>query len=215
MIRDHARTLRRQLNAKTSKTRRAVRIPSGIVSSAEGRAIAQAQCEKRKEREAAKKVTKAQKENEVSTNAQLRATAGRQGLYFTGTLASQKLLELKNIAWTLDLEESGTREILIERIKAHCSIDINAHLRNSEQYGPLFGHKVPVPRSSTVDSVMPVAQLPMWAMSPSPAVLPLQPPPGGINHNIDGIWAYPDAFLGRVALLAPPSPPQPEPAVNI
>jgi hypothetical protein len=200
MIRDHAETLQRQLNLKHSKTRRTVRIPSGIVSSAEGREIAHAQHEKRKEREAAKKAIKARKENELSTNTQLRMTAGKQGLRFSGALTGQKLLELRNIAWSLDLDESGTRESLIQRIRDHCSVDINIHLRSSEQYGPLFGQKILCRSSSAVHNIPAITQSPIWPMSPPSTAAPfLQPPPGSISQCNDGLWVYTDAFQQTTA----------------
>ncbi|KAJ7138680.1 hypothetical protein C8R43DRAFT_1131861 [Mycena crocata] len=60
---------------------------------------------------------------------------------FTGALKQQKAPELRDLAWSLALDESGTREVLISRIQDHFDAPANTALKTDQRYVGLFSHK--------------------------------------------------------------------------
>ncbi|KAG1791124.1 hypothetical protein EV424DRAFT_1458456 [Suillus variegatus] len=57
---------------------------------------------------------------------------------FSGAVKTQKLPLLRDIAWTLDMSEDGTRDELIKRVSAFFNASENTHLRHNPRYKGLF-----------------------------------------------------------------------------
>ncbi|KAJ7801417.1 hypothetical protein B0H14DRAFT_3489592 [Mycena olivaceomarginata] len=60
---------------------------------------------------------------------------------FTGTFKQQKLGELQDLAWALELDEKGTKSNLLERIQGHFDLPANATLQTDKCYAVLFGKR--------------------------------------------------------------------------
>ncbi|KAJ7731690.1 hypothetical protein DFH07DRAFT_991749 [Mycena maculata] len=128
---EHVKTLKGQLNAKKSTAHgtagRIVHMQSRIVTTAEGRAAAQAQKEARE----AKATERQNKKDDA-------AAASHE---FAGTFKQQKLGELQDLAWALGLDEKGTKGSLLGRIQAHFDLPANAALCKDSRFVALFGKR--------------------------------------------------------------------------
>jgi hypothetical protein len=137
----HIHSLQTQLNAKGKKRAgndRTLSTTARMLTSAEGRALA----EERRTIQLEKKT----KDDENRTQRLLadaeiikrRAELGKQGMEFSGKIKLLKAPQLKDLAWSLELEEVGTREVLIERILNHFEEAQNEHLKRDKQYADLW-----------------------------------------------------------------------------
>ncbi|KAJ7856820.1 hypothetical protein B0H14DRAFT_2578649 [Mycena olivaceomarginata] len=57
------------------------------------------------------------------------------------TFKQQKLGELQDLAWALELDEKGTKSNLLERIQGHFDLPANATLQTDKRYAVLFGKR--------------------------------------------------------------------------
>jgi hypothetical protein len=78
------------------------------------------------------------KEDVEAENRVWRLREGKTGMMFEGALTGQKLLSLRDIAWTLGLTETGTHDVLIARISDHFNSDENGSLKDNGRYIGLF-----------------------------------------------------------------------------
>lgn len=139
----HVASLQAKLNTKVSKraSTRNVVIDGGVVTTERGREIAAQQKAVRLEKEKKAEENSEKRKNAEAEQRVRRIQGGKTGLVFEGTLASQKLPALRDIAWSLGLAEAGTREVLIQRINTHFNNDENNTLKNNSQYSALFGKR--------------------------------------------------------------------------
>ncbi|KAG6810201.1 hypothetical protein H0H93_015133, partial [Arthromyces matolae] len=139
---EHIKVLQGQVNAKKKKkdgNGRIIHIGSRIVTSQEGLEEAQKQKEAR-DAKAQLETERAQRkeDTQVAVRAE-RTQAGCGNMVFEGTLRNQKLQGLRNICWNLQLDETGTIPVLLDRIKKH--FDANPLLRVDYRYIALFNTK--------------------------------------------------------------------------
>ncbi|KAK6988232.1 hypothetical protein R3P38DRAFT_2573518 [Favolaschia claudopus] len=62
-------------------------------------------------------------------------------MIFAGTFKQQKLGELQDLAWALDLDQTGNKSNILERMTAHFDLPANAALKNDARYTALFGKR--------------------------------------------------------------------------
>lgn len=128
-----------KLNTKKSskKKDRSIVVGGRVVSTQEGRAEAEKQKRAREEKEnKAEKLR--QKRNDADVEMRMRRQElGRESMGFSGALSGQRLAQLRDLAWSLRLSETGTREELIARIQAH--FDGKPNLREDARYTNIFG----------------------------------------------------------------------------
>jgi hypothetical protein len=145
-----AEELQQRLNAKSSKktTEPTFAAQTGWLGSRQGKEIAESNRQLR--------TAKQQKKDEVATR-KVQEEADRRkrcqdimlgvAVGFSGGISSQKVGELRDIAYALGLEDLGTKETLIAQIKAH--FDENPALKNRPMFSGLFastrGHKRAAP----------------------------------------------------------------------
>ncbi|KAF8442093.1 hypothetical protein L210DRAFT_3503146 [Boletus edulis BED1] len=137
--------LQGQLNAKSKKHgsgSRNVLIPSRIITS-EGNC--QEAPKQREAREAKAKKEDERKQKKLDETLSIRDRRSREGkdtMSFTSALLkNHKAMVLRDVAWTLDLAEDGTREELITRITAFFEDPANRHLHDDDRYIGLFVSK--------------------------------------------------------------------------
>lgn len=128
--------LNRDSRRNKKKQDRDVVIGGRIVTSQEGRARAAAT-----EAGANDKENKAEETRKKKTDADLerlvrRRTTGKEQMVYDGALGGQKRPDLLDIAWCMDLEEVGSREVLIASISAHT--DANPHFRDDLRFAKLW-----------------------------------------------------------------------------
>ncbi len=172
----HITELQAKLNAKRKAKKkkdkqqqgndRSVHIGSRIVTSQEGKKEAEKQDAARLQKSVAE-TQKAQRREDASVAVREARSVGQGNMVFEGSLASQKVGGLRDIAWNLKINEQGSKVILLERIKTHFSE--HEHLRNDKQYSALF----PAARKRTRPTLDP-AILPT---SPSRSTTPSFPSP--------------------------------------
>ncbi|KAF8141524.1 hypothetical protein EV363DRAFT_1291600 [Boletus edulis] len=141
----HLQRLQGQLNAKSKKRgsgSRNVLIPSRIITSEGGRQEALKQREAREAKAKKEDERKQKKLDETLSIRDRRSREGKDTMSFTGALLkNHKAMVLRDVAWTLDLAEDGTREELITRITAFFEDPANRHLRDDDRYIGLFVSK--------------------------------------------------------------------------
>ncbi|THH14570.1 hypothetical protein EUX98_g9594 [Antrodiella citrinella] len=129
-----------QLNAKKqARSRRTIHITSRIVTNEEGRAEAQRQKTAREEKARKENENKEKRKDEEAAVRLRRLQVGRDGMVFASTLSSQKVPGLCDIAWSLSLPETGTKDELITRIKSY--FELHPHLRTTPRFIALFEGK--------------------------------------------------------------------------
>ncbi|KAI0030091.1 hypothetical protein K488DRAFT_88098 [Vararia minispora EC-137] len=139
--------LTQQVNTKTSKKRRSVRVKSGLVSSEHGKEIACGQAEERAAKEAQAK--QAEINNAIATAEKVaRRSCGTVNFDFSllPILSKQKKAELEDTAWALNLSEDGNTKEIKLRIQDY--FIANPHLRTQPRYAPLFTSSRARPESS-------------------------------------------------------------------
>ncbi|KAJ7864546.1 hypothetical protein B0H13DRAFT_1899095 [Mycena leptocephala] len=140
----HIQSLQQKLNAKGKKragNERTLSTTARILTSAEGRALAE---EKR-----TAQVQKKSKDDENRTQRLLadaevikrRAELGREGMVFSGNIKALKAPQLKDLAWSLELEETGTRDVLIDIILKHFDVPENQRLKEDKRYVDLWNRR--------------------------------------------------------------------------
>ncbi|KAJ7576507.1 hypothetical protein C8J56DRAFT_900026 [Mycena floridula] len=143
MAGEHIKSLQGKLNAKEQRKKggndRIVHIGSRVITSQEGLEEALRQKESRDARIQEEKDRDQRKEDSRVAIRTRRTTAGPQGLIFEGSLRSQKVQDLRDIAWSLGLDESGTIPVLMLRLTSH--FDDNPLLKVSAQFVNLFSTK--------------------------------------------------------------------------
>ncbi|KAJ7017475.1 hypothetical protein C8F04DRAFT_459311 [Mycena alexandri] len=115
------------------------------------------------------------------------------GLRLRGNIKTLKLSPLQDLAWSLDLEESGTREVIIARVNAHFDLPDNVHLKDDARYAGLFGRRrrragstsdspaEPAPTPQPIPAHPPsflqnIVNIPPFAPTPvTPLLLPIHP----------------------------------------
>ncbi|KAJ7913073.1 hypothetical protein B0H13DRAFT_1874240 [Mycena leptocephala] len=133
-----------KLNAKGKKragNERTLSTTARILTSTEGRALAE---EKR-----AAQVEKKAKDDENRAHRLLadaevikrRTDLGREGIVFSGNIKSLKAPQLKDLAWSLELEENGTRDVLIDLILSHFDLPENQPLKEDKRYVDLWNRR--------------------------------------------------------------------------
>lgn len=127
-----------RLNAKrkTRRNERNVAIGGRVVTTEEGRAKAAEQKKAREDKLRKEKENLVKKQNARYEMDKRRIEVGKAGMVFSGALTSQKRPVLLDIAWCLDLEEKGTREELINRIRTH--VDGEPSLRQDPRFAGLW-----------------------------------------------------------------------------
>ena len=145
-----AEELQQRLNAKSSKkmAEPTFTAQTGWLGSRQGKEIAEsnwqlrASKQQKKDEAATRKVQEEADRWKRRQDIMLGVAAG-----FSGSISSQKVGELRDIAYALGLEDSGTKETLIVQIKTH--FDENPALKNQPIFSGLFsslhGHKRAAP----------------------------------------------------------------------
>ncbi|KAJ6556706.1 hypothetical protein B0H10DRAFT_2201543 [Mycena sp. CBHHK59/15] len=132
-----------------------------------------------------------------------RIELGREGMEFTGKIKMLKAPQLKDLAWSLELDEVGTREVLIERVLDHFAQEGNEHLKRDRRYAELWreGRRrraAAGPASSVDDSEQDVPMLNVFANleniasgsgSAAPPYIPPTPLP------LDGLYTFRDDWI--------------------
>ncbi|KIK92639.1 hypothetical protein PAXRUDRAFT_562638 [Paxillus rubicundulus Ve08.2h10] len=96
------------------------------------------------------------------------SSEGKDTMSFSGMLKSHKISPLRDIAWTQDLSEDGTRDEIIKRITAFLDDPANSHLRKNKRYIALFtskralGKRPGLVSSEDEDAAEPLTQLVAW-----------------------------------------------------
>ncbi|KAJ7808392.1 hypothetical protein B0H14DRAFT_2608969 [Mycena olivaceomarginata] len=158
MAGQHIQSLQQKLNSGKGKKRagneRNLSTTARMLTSAEGRVLAE---EKRTAQLQKKAKDDENHSQRLLVNAEVikrRAELGREGMEFAGNIKSLKAPQLKDLAWSLKLEENGTRDVLIDRILTHfgddeslkvdkryvelwLSVEFTLHRYNHYTYGPV------------------------------------------------------------------------------
>jgi hypothetical protein len=143
MAGQHILSLNQKLNSKRDKAGkgRVVQIEARIITTGEGRAEAAKQRKAREEKESKAAQRKTEKEDEAAAVRARRLALGVSGISFgelKGSLKSQKVQTLRDVAWSMALDEKGTKDVLVDRIEAHLTLPANSHLRTEPRYGTLL-----------------------------------------------------------------------------
>ncbi|KAF7334026.1 hypothetical protein MVEN_02307800 [Mycena venus] len=230
----HIQSLQQKLNSgkgkKRAGTERNLSTTARMLTSAGGRALAE---EKRTVQQQKKAKEDENRSQRLLVNAEIikrRADLGREGMEFRGNIKSLKAPQLKDLAWSLGLEESGTREVLIERIHTHFAE--NDTLKRDKRYAKLWHEgrrrqaaagsssnddavqppqppedmlmdiqNVPSGSGSTSQSYLPPPNIPSSSGSSSQSYHPLPPP--NAPYTFPDTWTPPPTHL--------PYNPQPPP----
>lgn len=131
--------LQRKANMKKSshKSKAAnVVIGGRVVTSQEGREEALRQKAAREDKEAKAKQMQQRKDDAEFEQRTRREREGREHMRFAGALTGQRRPVLGDLAWSLQLDESGTREDLIGRIKTY--FESHPELQNDMRYQDVF-----------------------------------------------------------------------------
>lgn len=126
--------LRHAANTKEHEGR-VVDIDAQVVTSAEGRARANAQAEARRTKEAEKADREVAKQTANLEQRQRRMNSG-QNMVFTGSIKSMKKADLQDLCWALMLDESGTNDDMKTRTIDY--FEANPTLKTSNQFRGLF-----------------------------------------------------------------------------
>ncbi|KAF7347301.1 Tigger transposable element-derived protein [Mycena venus] len=140
MAGQHIQSLQQKLNSGKGKKRagneRSLSTTARMLTSAEGRALAE---EKRTAQQQKKAKDDENRSQRLLANAEVikrRTELGREGMEFAGNIKLLKAPQLKDLAWSLELDENGTREVLIERILTH--FGDNESLKVDKRYVELW-----------------------------------------------------------------------------
>lgn len=186
-------TLKTKMNAKAANADkqqgRLTLIGGHVVTTSEGRQVAADQKQAKVDKLAKTALTKQKKDDEKSAIHARRQKDGRDGMLFSGALQTQKRAVLADVAWTLGLEETGTRDDLISRINVH--FKSHPDLRESPRYHGLFkraGRPVSAPTAAASQQGVSAEVQPMpgsstawsWAAPPGIASMPPYPVHGNM-----------------------------------
>ncbi|KAJ7242731.1 hypothetical protein C8J57DRAFT_1367439 [Mycena rebaudengoi] len=138
----HIQSLQAQLNAKGKKKRagtdRNLPCTARMLTSAEGREIAAERQRVQLEKKAKDEENLTQRLLADAGVITRRTELGRHGMEFTAKIKVLKAPELKDLAWSLELDETGTREVLIDRTLDHFGAPQNEHLKQDKRYADLW-----------------------------------------------------------------------------
>ncbi|KAJ7742481.1 hypothetical protein DFH07DRAFT_964522 [Mycena maculata] len=137
----HIQSLQIQLNSKGTKrsgNERILSTTARMLTSAEGRILAQEKQTTQLQKKAKDDENRTQRLLADAEVIKWRAELGREGMQFTGSIKSLKAPQLKDLAWSLELNEVGTREMLIERILGHFGEEQNSQLKLDTRYADLW-----------------------------------------------------------------------------
>ncbi|KAJ7856087.1 hypothetical protein B0H14DRAFT_2753425, partial [Mycena olivaceomarginata] len=127
MAGQHIQSLQQKLNSGKGKKRagneRNLSTTARMLTSAEGRVLAGEKRTAQLQKKAKDDENRSQRLLASAEVIKRRAELGREGMEFAGNIKSLKAPQLKDLAWSLELEENGTREVLIERILTHFGDD--------------------------------------------------------------------------------------------
>lgn len=142
LARQAIRHIQAKLNAgqKGPKSRRNINTGGRIVTGEEGRALAAQQRQARIEKQSNTEQTRQKKNHAEFERHVRRYEKGRDGMTFTGALNTQKRSNLADIAWCMDIDDSGTRNTLITRISAH--VIANEQLREDARFSGLWRRSI-------------------------------------------------------------------------
>ncbi|KAJ7875892.1 hypothetical protein B0H14DRAFT_3546161 [Mycena olivaceomarginata] len=127
MAGQHIQSLQQKLNSGKGKKRasneRNLSTTARMLTSAEGRVLAGEKRTAQLQKKAKDDENRSQRLLASAEVIKRRTELGREGMEFAGNIKSLKAPQLKDLAWSLELEENGTREVLIERILTHFGDD--------------------------------------------------------------------------------------------
>lgn len=129
--------LKRQLNHRTGRAskRRKLNVEARVLTSAEGRQLAEEKEVERMAKEQKKNDAEQRRKEKEAERLQHRLNRPPDAP-FTGSLSSKNRPDLQEIAGALGLPETGTKEVLTQSIKGH--FDANPSLRDSPRFSGLF-----------------------------------------------------------------------------
>ncbi|KAJ7869446.1 hypothetical protein B0H14DRAFT_3440636 [Mycena olivaceomarginata] len=137
-----------------------------------------------------------------------RAELGREEMEFAGNIKSLKAPQLKDLAWSLELEENGTREVLIERILTHFGDDES--LKVDKRYvelcrrrrGAAVSNDNVEQQAQPEDMLTDIQNVASGSGSSSlPSHIPPPPPPPNTPYVFpDTQWAPPNHLPTTIAL---------------
>jgi hypothetical protein len=209
MAGQHIQSLQQKLHSGKGKKRagneRNLSTTARMLTSAEGRVLAE---EKR-----TAQLQKKAKDDENHTqrllvNAEVikrRAELGREGMEFAGNIKSLKAPQLKDLAWSLKLEENGTRDVLIDRILTHFGDDES--LKVDKRYVELWRRRraAAVSNDAVEQQAQPEDMLMDIQNVASGSGSSLHPPPPDAPYVFPDAWAPPNNLPYNYRIANPPS----------
>ncbi|KAJ6626649.1 hypothetical protein B0H10DRAFT_1941660 [Mycena sp. CBHHK59/15] len=182
----HIQFLQQKLNSKNKKAgsnERTLSTGTRIITSGEGRALAATKRDAQIQKKAADDANRDKQTLAEGEKLIRRTQKGRAGLIFTGNINTLKLSPLQDLVWSLQLDESGKREDLINRVNAHFGLDDNANLKEDPCYVDV-GNMLP---SFPAPPLLPDAPYRIPARWSPPDMLVDQPPPGPSLLGVDPV----------------------------
>lgn len=131
--------LKQQINTKKSSKGRHVVVEAQIISTQGGWEQAAKQRKARDDKDVKAQEVQARKRDAEYERQHRRESEGREGMIFAGSLNSQRRGTLDNIAWSLGISETGTKEVLLARINTYFTENVS--LQDDRRYVALFGSK--------------------------------------------------------------------------
>ncbi|KAF8132695.1 hypothetical protein K438DRAFT_1787841 [Mycena galopus ATCC 62051] len=197
----HAQSLQQKLAAKGKKRSgndRTLSTKARMLTSAEGRELAEQRRTAQIDKQTKQDDNRTQKLLADAEVIKRRAELGRAGMEFTGTIKQLKLPQLKDLAWSLELEESGTREVLIERILAHFAA--NEELKKDKRYLELWTRRRRAAGASAEEpqDPQPLMDIQNTAGGSSQMDVDIPPP--------DAQYSFPDDWIPLHSSTSYPSP---------
>lgn len=160
---------KRKSNERDSRAskRRKLNVEARVLTSAEGKRLAEEKDAERIAKDQKKKETeRRRKEKEIARNQQRQARSADEP--FVGSLGSKNKADLQEIAGVLSLSEDGTKDTLIQRINSF--FDSNPLQRDSPRFSGLFhrARRRPGPQEENPHTVASTSQnsLPHMHMGP-------------------------------------------------
>jgi hypothetical protein len=201
-------------NSRQTARKRDVRVDARIATSDEYFEQSQKDEAAKEEKRIAQEARKSLKNEKGAENCLLRRDCGQDGLTFKTTLKQCDATQLRNVAWTLGLLETGTKTALSKRISNYFNKPEHAALCQSQRYAPLFLSKKELKRLG----LLPAAPLPAPALSsppgPQAAAAPPTtsdqpaPSPSSSRSQLQSPHCLPHAFHSLYTL--PPASPIPD-----
>ncbi|KAJ7792538.1 hypothetical protein B0H14DRAFT_2930629 [Mycena olivaceomarginata] len=214
----HIQTLQQKLNSGKGKKRagneRNLSTTARMLTSAEGRVLAGEKRTAQLQKKAKDDENRSQRLLASAEVIKRRAELGREGMEFAGNIKSLKAPQLKDLAWSLELEENGTREVLIERILTHFGDDES--LKVDKRYVELWRRRrgaavsnddIEQQAQPPEDMLMDIQNVASGSRSSSfTSHLPPPPPPPNAPYVFpDTPWAPPNNLPYDHRITNPPS----------